>query len=76
MAHSPILKIYDNNKNYIGCVKAFEDANTLVCGAAGWTIRFDGHAKKNIIWTEPELNDPSDRDDDFHEMMMAAMAAY
>jgi hypothetical protein len=72
MAHSPILKIYDNNKNYIGCVKAFEDANTLVCGAAGWTIRFDGHARKNIIWTEPELNDSGGRDDDFHEMTTTA----
>ena len=73
MAASPHLKIYDKNNNYIGCVKAFEDANTLVINSPGWTIRFDGHSKKHIVWTEPELSATSDRDDDFHKMTTSQM---
>ena len=68
MAASPRLKIYDDKKNYIGCVKAFEDANTLVINCPEWTIRFDGHSKKHVIWTEPEINATRDRDDEFYKM--------
>ena len=56
MAAAPQFKIYDEFKDYLGCMHDIYDAGLfcLNCGRKGFTIR-KGHRIKDIIWTEPKL---------------------
>ena len=52
MAGSPQFKVYSSANEYIGSIKYLEDAAAFVSmRGEGATVR-NGHAKKNIIWTE------------------------
>jgi len=50
MASTPELKVYNSNKEYIGCLKQAEDA-ACVCASygTGATIRY---RHKHIVWSE------------------------
>ena len=58
MGASPQFKIYDEFKDYLGCMHDIYDAGLfcLHCGREGFTIR-KGHRIKDTIWTEPLLKE-------------------
>jgi len=52
MAGSPRFKVYSSANEYVASIKYLEDAAAFVAiQGPGATVR-NGHAKKNIIWTE------------------------
>ena len=52
MSGSPILKVYNTQGEYIGCLKSGEDA-ACICAryGSGASVRY-GHKKSDTIWRE------------------------
>lgn len=69
MAQSPKLKIYNSAKEYIGCVKYFEDAAALVSiQDDGATVRY-GHTR--VLWTQGVDGNAGESYDGAAEIMRA-----
>lgn len=53
MSHHPQWKVFSPSGDYVGSLVHGEDAAALVAiQGEGATIRFAGHSKKHVVWTE------------------------
>jgi len=53
VSNIPALKVFDSNGKYQASVKDKAAAAALMAFyGAGASIRYNGHSKKNIVWTE------------------------